>query len=59
MLDPDERKKPRKRRVYKPLKYEDYSDFHKNQIAKREQVELEKALAESRKLAQARIRKLI
>ena len=39
--------------MIKKLKYEDYDDFHKNQIAKREQEELEKALAESKKLALA------
>ena len=37
------------------MKYEDYDDFHKKQIEKREKEELERALNESRKLAEVRV----
>ena len=39
------------------MKYEDYDDFHKKQIEKREKEELERALKESRKLAEGRVEK--
>jgi len=42
-----------KQKVIQKIKYEDYDDYHKNQIAKREKDELEKALKESNKLAMA------
>ena len=50
--DPDKKRK-KKQKVVQKIKYEDYDDYHKNQIAKREKDELEKALKESNKLAMA------
>lgn len=52
--DPDKKRK-KKQKVVQKIKYEDYDDYHKNQIAKREKGELEKALKESNKLAMAQI----
>lgn len=49
--DPDKRKK--KQKIVQKIKYEDYDDYHKNQIAKREKDELEQALKESNKLVMA------
>ena len=50
--DPDKKRK-KKQKVVPKIKYEDYDDYHKNQIAKREKDELEQALKESNKLAMA------
>merc|ERR1712131_236604 len=50
--DPDKKRK-KKQKVIQKIKYEDYDDYHKSQIAKRERDELEKALKESNKLAMA------
>ena len=50
--DPDKKRK-KKQKVVQKIKYEDYDDYHKNQIAKREKDELEQALKESNKLAMA------